>query len=47
MNKEEFILQVKRKLKNLPNEEKEEEVIKEIEKPSEIASQIMANYIVK
>lgn len=65
MNKQEFILELEKKLKKLPEEErqtaltyykeyfaeagedKEQEVIKEIGTPSEVASQIMANFIVK
>lgn len=65
MNKEEFILELEKKLKRLPKEEKEsaityykeyfqdagieneEKVIQEIGKPSQVASQIMANYMVK
>lgn len=65
MNKEKFLLDLEKRLKKLPNEEKEaaityykeyfaeagetneETVIKEIGTPAQIASQIMANFIVK
>lgn len=65
MNKKEFILELEKKLKKLPQDEretaltyykeyfteagedKEGEVIKEIGTPSEVASQIMVDFVIK
>lgn len=65
MNKEKFMLDLEKKLKKIPKEEKEnaldyyqeyfdeageeneEKILKELGSPSKIASEIMANFIVK